>query len=485
MKKLHQYQNKTNRHRSPMPKAILLYSTCGVLVLTTLLIGIILSSSSTNADTEEKSNVAVIVKSSCTITTGGGSYSKVVSPGTSEEIAASGINVTCNDNNGYALYTAGFSGDQYDATNSTKMISTDGLYTIPTGTSGSNSYWAMKAVGSSDISTTPTIDSSFDSYHVIPSTYTKLSHYTGATIGTTTNSVTTPTYKVYVSSSQAANTYTGKVKYLLVHPNSNNPIASMQNWTGCSSMNIGDSTYLIDTRDKRAYNVIKYSDGKCWMATNLDLPGGTALSANDTDVTSDYITSFTTSNNLTKNGNTLVLPASSTTGFDTDNYSYVFNSGKTGTDCSNPGCYSYYSWDAATLGSGRSITADNTDAPHSICPKGWHLPTTRTGTNYTSDFRQLMIVMGGSASIATYNADTTPTGAEMFDALSNSNLTFLRAGYYYGSTFYYGGSDGSYWSATSSSGAGARNLRFYSTYVGSAYGDVRRSGFSVRCIADQ
>ena len=476
--KNYQTKSKIKSHRA------LLFCIPGLLIIITILCGIILSSAISYADTEEKSNVAVIVKSSCTITTGGGSYSKVVSPGTSEEIAASGINVTCNDNNGYALYTAGFSGDQYDATNSTKMISTDGLYTIPTATSGSNSYWAMKAVGSSDISTTPTIDSSFDSYHVIPSTYTKLSHYTGATIGTTTNSVTTPTYKVYVSSSQAANTYTGKVKYLLVHPNSNNPIANMQNWTGCSSMNIGDSTYLIDTRDKRAYNVIKYSDGKCWMATNLDLPGGTALSANDTDVTSDYISSFTTSNNLTKSGSTLVLPASSTTGFGTDNYSYVYNSGKTGTNCSSPGCYSYYSWDAATLGSGRNISADNTDAEYSICPKGWHLPTTRSGTNSTSDFRQLMIIMGGSASIQTYDSTTSPTGAEMFDALSNSNLAFLRAGYYYGSTFYNGGGIGLYWSATSSSGTTARHLYFYSTGVTSAGSNERRRGFSVRCLTE-
>ena len=461
---------------------IVLYSMTGFLLLATLISGVVLTSSSTHADTERKNNVSVIINSACTITTGGGSYARLVSPGTTEEITGNGINVTCNDSNGYAIYAAGFSGDQYNTASSNKMLTADGLNTISTGTSGTSSYWAMKLAGSSNISTVPIIDNSFSDYHIIPSTYTKVSHYDGATLGTTSNSVTTPTYKVHVASDQPANTYVGKVKYLLVHPNNDNPIANMQNWTGCSSMSIGDSTYLIDTRDNQAYNITKFNDGKCWMTTNLNLAGGTALSATDTDVTSEYISGFSTSNNLTKTGDTLVLPASSTTGFDTDNYSYVYNSGKTGTDCSNPGCYSYYSWDAATLGSGRSITADNTDAPYSICPKGWHLPNTRTGTNSTADFRRLAIVLGGSASIYAYSTGTSPTGAEMFQALSSPNLAFLRAGNYNNSAFAGGGSTGVYWSATSSSDIRARSLNFNSTNVISANLNYRTTGFSVRCI---
>lgn len=464
--------------------SLVLFTIPGLLLLITLFSGLALTNSFTYAENDKTSNVAVVVNAACSITTGGGTYSKTISPGTSEEITGNGINVSCNDSSGYALYAVGFSGDSYTTPNNTRMLALTGTNFIPTGTSGSDSYWAMKATGSSTTGNIPTIDNSYGSYQNIPSSYTKVSHYASSTIGATTNSVTTPTYKVFVSTTQAPSTYIGKVKYTLVHPHDIDTNVYMQNWAGCSSLKIGDSTFLMDNRDNKIYSVVKYNDGKCWMATNLDLAGGTALSATDTDVTSDYISSFTTSNNLTKSSNTIVLPSSSTTGFDTDNYSYVYNSGKSGTNCSAPGCYSYYSWDAATLGSGRNITADNTDAPQSICPKGWHLPNTRSGTNSTADFRQLMISLGGSAEIQTYNANTIPTGATMFKSLSNSNLAFLRAGYYSGSTFYDGEGSGDYWSTTSISGTDARSLGFHTTGVYPAYNVNRRRGFSVRCLTE-
>ena len=53
---------------------------------------------------------------------------------------------------------------------------------------------------------------------------------------------------------------------------------------------------------------------------------------------------------------------------------YVYNTRNSTDNCDNPGCYSYYSWHAATAGSGVDITTANTDAPYSICPKGWKLP---------------------------------------------------------------------------------------------------------------
>lgn len=258
---------------------------------------------------------------------------------------------------------------------------------------------------------------------------------------------------------------------------------TMQNATLANcGQNMTDSR---DTANPTTYTTALIG-GQCWMTTNLNLAGGTALSADDTDVTIAYISSFTTSNNLTKSGDTIVLPASTTdSGFDTDNYSYVANSGNASSSCSNaPGCYSYYSWDAATLGSGRSISTDNTDAPYSICPKGWHLPTTYNGNpNDSTDFRKLMIALGGSSSIQTYNDSTTPTGATMSSALQDSPNNFLLAGYYYGGSFYDGGSRGYDWSSTSySNSVSARLLRFYSSNVASASGYGRLRGYSVRCV---
>ena len=45
----------------------------------------------------------------------------------------------------------------------------------------------------------------------------------------------------------------------------------MQNWSGCSSMSIGDVTARKDTRDNNVYAIAKLADGNCWMIENLRL----------------------------------------------------------------------------------------------------------------------------------------------------------------------------------------------------------------------
>ena len=60
---------------------------------------------------------------------------------------------------------------------------------------------------------------------------------------------------------------------------------------------------------------------------------------------------------------------------------------------------------------------------------------------------------------------------------------FLLSGNYNGSTFYNGGVNGNYWSATGgSTTSNARNLNFNTGNVNSANNNNRRNGFSVRCI---
>ena len=270
--------------------------------------------------------------------------------------------------------------------------------------------------------------------------------------------------------------------------------------TTCSAMSTGNTLKLIDSRDDQEYTIGKLADGKCWMTENLNLAGGTALSADDTDVTSAYISSFSTSNNLTKTGNTIVLPASATKNadnnnltesnqFGTDNYSYVYNSGNK-TNCGASGqntpCYSYYSWDAATLGSGRNIATDNTDAAQSICPKGWKLPTSRTtsATNWqtTSDFYMLAHQYGLDSTTSTSESDN----GFYTQAGPGTTPNFLLAGYYNSGSFSSGGSYGYYWSSTSGSGgSGARGLSFNSSYVNSAVLSSRRRGYSVRCLLQE
>ena len=260
----------------------------------------------------------------------------------------------------------------------------------------------------------------------------------------------------------------------------------MQDMTTASAAallpNVGSTAIVCDTRDEQTYTIAKLKDNKYWMVENLNLAGNTALSANDTDVTSEYISSFSTSNNLTKEVNTIKLPASSTSGFESGNYSYVYNSGNKTNNCAKPGCYSYYSWDAATLGSGRTISTEDTDAPYSICPKGWRLPTSGSDLNNgwkRGNFYALATAYG--ANLENYSKQYSATFYN--NAGPGTTPNFLLAGYYDYGLFFNGGSDGCYWSTTSASDTNiARYLYFTSSSVNSADYVSRRNGFSVRCL---
>jgi len=529
----------------------------------------ILPSTNAMADTTAIDEVNISVPVSCSFTAGGGSYSDSITAGATSTIVANNITTSCNDANGYSIYAIGYSDNTYDSNYHTDLIfSSDNTYNIKTNATGTNSNWKMKLTPVSDA----TISNSYDSFQNIPSAFTKVATFTGLT----TASTITPSYQISISQSQPAGNYTGKVKYVLVHPNSftagnysvvyntnggtgtNVTVSNIANYepytiaantftaptgyqfagwctiqdnsqspqTSCAGgtiyqpddiatslasaggtfnlyanwsklptmqeftssdaagMNVGDSATLVDIRDGESYTVAKLADNKVWMTTNLNIAGGTELSSTDTDFESTY--TLPTTDGWTTNNGKLVLPASDSSGFGTDNYAYVYNTGNETSACTSPGCYSYYSWDAATLGSGRSISTDNTDAPYSICSKGWHLPNTYNGSGTAAeatDFRALMIALGGSNSVQTYNSSTTPTGATISSALQADPYNFLLGGYYSGGSFLNGGSRGYYWSATSvSSSTTARGLGFGSTGVSSASLSNRRYGFSVRCV---
>ena len=259
-------------------------------------------------------------------------------------------------------------------------------------------------------------------------------------------------------------------------------------------------TGAYDSRGtEQAYKVARLADGKCWMLENLNLAGGTALTSADTDVTDTYINGFTTQANLTKSGNSIVLPVSATKNTDDNNLTdssqfqasaaaYVFNSGNT-TNCGASGqdtpCYSYYSWIAATLGgkdsTGTQVVRDyETDAAASICPKGWRLPTSRELAADNSDFYQLVINYGVSSDL------TSQSTSIFYDQAGPGTLpNFLLAGYYYRGSFVDGGSYGWYWSATAYDSTYSFLLGFDSGEVVSANSGRRNNGFSVRCVLNE
>ncbi len=128
----------------------------------------------------------------------------------------------------------------------------------------------------------------------------------------------------------------------------------------------------------RTYEIAKLADGKCWMLTNLKL-GSTSGTITLTPADSDVASNFT-------------LPQLTTSGSpDYDNpRAYGPIPGDTGSGATNYGYF--YNWSAATAGESRTSLPTG-DAPHSICPAGWSLPS---GGSTSRDFSQLDIVFGGS-----------------------------------------------------------------------------------------
>lgn len=253
----------------------------------------------------------------------------------------------------------------------------------------------------------------------------------------------------------------------------------MQEVDSCpATLETGKAYALKDDRDGQDYTVAKLADGKCWMTENLNIAGGTALSVDDTDFDSAY--TLPTTNGWATDGGKLVLPTSSTVFGAANNVAKLYNSGNKADCGSNASCYSYYSWDAATLGSGRSVSTDDVDAPYSICPKNWKLPTSRSTVADNSDFYQLAVAYNMNSADIYENPDSVPTFYSQ--AGPNTAPNFLPAGLYDNSSFYAGGSVGIYWSSTSNDSNYARYLNFGSDYVYSARYGVRRYGASVRCV---
>ena len=598
--------------------------TTGALIGITILSGAVQSGAITNnVSADTVSTVTVTIDTACSIAANvSSSHNAVLLPGVysgsynddSSTPYANGIGSTtlttiCNDNDGYAIYAVGYTGNTTTSGN-TNLVGTTTGATIATGTntSGDTSNWAMKLtkVTDTNVSYNPnnlTIESdtngTYSNYHIVPSDYTKVASYSSTT-DTTKGSKLTTTYAAYIGPSQAADTYVGQVKYVLVHPSTNdtnsfiinfnpnggtgtmtpqkitigqattltnnsftapankvfngwntspdgtgtsytngeqvtnlasagttitlyaqwrdvitfdmayeqagktkhNGYYAMQDATSaiCTAVEAGQTGTLIDIRDDQTYAVGKLADNKCWMIENLNLAGGTALSADSTDVTSEYISGFTTQNRLTKDGNTIVLPASATSGFNNNSNAFVYNSGNK-TNCGASGqnapCYSYYSWIAATLGgkqdNGSAAQNNNGyNAAASICPKGWKLPTSTTSNapattspNWkTGDWYALATAYGANLE-NNYNDTSSATGKNFYNnAGPGTTPNFLLAGDNTFGTWGGVGVDGHYWSATYSSDDSAYDVYFRQSYIYSSYYSNynRRQGESVRCI---
>lgn len=182
------------------------YLPIGILTLTTAYSGILLAGSGASATTS--SNATVTVGDSCSFTSEGittvfsGSAGQTYNTESDTRLAT----VTCNDPAGFVVKARGKDG------NSSLVGSTSGS-SIVTGNAnpGSTSSWGFKVTSS-----TGTIESGYGSgYTSVPTNATQIMRYSGSSTAITTGNFRTD-YKIYITSSQPADTYTGGVEYTIV-----------------------------------------------------------------------------------------------------------------------------------------------------------------------------------------------------------------------------------------------------------------------------
>ena len=242
----------TNKPQLSIAMSLLSITT---LASITILTGTILASTYVSADnnTSVVDEISITVPMSCTMSgTGMDSHNTNINNGTyTPDIGTTTMHVFCNDNEGFAIYAAGYTGNEVGGTNSNKLVGTTASSnaTIESGiaTTAGNpdvSNWAMKLTMTQDSGDTSTdnaftIDSApnvanpstadpsatqapFSSYHIVPNEYVKVAHKnSGTDMAATTGGVKlTTTYAAYISKTQPADTYSGQVIYTLVHPSS-------------------------------------------------------------------------------------------------------------------------------------------------------------------------------------------------------------------------------------------------------------------------
>ncbi len=210
---------------------------------------------------------------------------------------------------------------------------------------------------------------------------------------------------------------------------------------------------LTDSRDDQAYQVAKLADNNCWMLDNLKLGSTTGtieLTPEDSNVGSNFtlpqLYSGYSGDYLSYDDPHAYGPLPGDTGEGETNYGYLYN------------------WPAATAGETRDSHDETAgDAPYSICPANWRLPTGGSG----GEFAALYTALGSSPAQWNYPGPFQGTFAGYWWEGFNDQGDY---GYVWSSSAYPGNPDYAF------------NAYFGAGEVGPAvYGD-RSAGLSVRCL---
>ena len=485
------HQTKTNLSPNTIITPIPILSASIIATTFSILYGSLINTTHATG-VADQINVTIPVACSLTSIVDSAHTTTVENSAYEDEVGETTFKVFCNDAEGFSVYAVGYTDDTF-GNNTLKPTNLASSYAIATGTatSGDTSNWAMKLTAVTG-TYAPTIHSteensntySFTSYHTIPSEYTKVASYSSNTDATTGSSFKS-TYAVYASPTQPADSYTGKVKYTIVHPaNTSAPqfsineltymqdfknLTSAQKTSVLNSMQYNTTYNLIDNRDNKTYQIARLKDDNIWMAENLDLgrtnlttdltSANTNLDANANTITaSDFNSWIKTSGTGTYTAAELIPLTTSNTSnsLDTDSTSNT----PYGT------LYNYCAVSAGTICSANE--ANNNDATSDLCPAGWRLPTGNT----TGEFQAL------------YNLTDYNTATKMRTPIANGGAAFALAGFFYSSTPATQGLGGYYWSSTRYNGSGMYLLYLDTSSVGPANYGYRYSGSAVRCIAD-
>ncbi len=501
--------NKSKKHRASSA-----YMGLGLIAAPAVISGAILSSSYAFAGDSAVDTINLDLPISCRVAASGmDSHTAISANGTyTEDIGTTTMKITCNDNGGFSVYAAGYTGDTVGGTNSTRLVGTavSGNATIQTGTAtgpgydGDVSNWAMRLDSDSYDYPIDILDYYYY-YHAVPNLFTKVAtRLAGTDVGSEAVGATlTSTYAVYVSKTQPADTYTGKVKYTLVHPNDAPAPVSLylQNTDAIinSLPEIGDVVSAVDIRDGKEYSVGRLADGNIWLLDNLDLdltaPGAsTSITAANTNASATSLNALF--NGVQDGGPDGNLAHSAVTrGYTYDGYTQpAINteySGKTMGEVTSMSGYAeadwmvgtYYNYCAASAGNYcyDRYTELSSDATEDICPSGWRMPSGYYDYvdgyyHYSGDYGDLY---------EAYDKYVGDFAASLRTPLSSSNYSpnkIGNSGYFWSSTVghdaqdYYDGSNpyyldlGGYYNA-------------YEFHIGNGY-LYRDSGISVRCLID-
>ena len=427
--------------------------------------------SGANAASSAVDEVTITVPASCSLTnTIGSPHTATIETSVyQDDIGETTFKVFCNDNEGFAVYAVGYTNDTFgNTTMKPSTLAVSNAIATGTATSGDTSNWAMKLTAvSGDFA--PTLETGFNDYHVIPDTYTKIASFASNTDSSTGSSFKS-TYGAFISQTQPADSYTGKVKYTVVHPANELPqiesisqLAYMQDFMNLTSeqrasvinsMSYNTTYNLIDNRDNHSYAVAKLKDGHIWMTENLDL-GRTALTYSLGSSNTNISTTITASifNSWIKSSGTGALSSAELIPV-------------TGTDpTSNTPYGTLYNYCAASAGT-ICTDSNSNNATQDICPAGWRLPTGGSSGEFQTLFN-----------LADYN-----TSAKMRAPITDGGASFALSGMFYSGVPGDQGVEGNYWSSTSNGGTYMYRLRFVASGVGPANSDNRYYGFAIRCI---